>query len=275
MNDKAAPTVSRPTDTDVGSEVALSINDFGLHYGRKHVLDQVGLEVHSRKITALIGPSGSGKSSILRTVNRMTDFNEGVRTEGQIMFNGQNILSKDVDLLYLRKRIGLVFQKPTAFPLSIYDNVAFGPRLHGVKKRSQLDEIVESSLIKAALWNEVKDRLSDNGLDLSGGQQQRLCISRALAVDPEILLMDEPCSALDPIATQKIEDLMTEIKKTVTILIVTHNMQQAGRVSDFTAFLYSPEEGKPANIIEFDRTGKIFTNPANKKTEDYISGRFG
>lgn len=227
------------------------------------------MEVKKNKVTALIGPSGCGKSTFLRTLNRMNDLIEDARIEGKIILDNKNIYDPDVDVVDLRKRIGMVFQRPNPFPMSIYDNIAYGPRIHGNRDKKKLDEIVEKSLQGAALWDEVKDRLRDSALGLSGGQQQRLCIARVLAVEPEVVLMDEPCSALDPISTMKIEELIEQLKENYTIVIVTHNMQQAGRISDYTAFFLTGE------IVEFGLTEDLFYNPKNKKTEDYITGRFG
>ncbi len=242
---------------------------FSVYYGTNQAVKNVTLDIPEKLVTAIIGPSGCGKTTFLRAINRMNDLIPGSRTTGRLVFDGQEIYSPQVDVVSLRRRVGMVFQKPNPFPKSVFDNVAYGPRLHGVRRKRELAEIVERSLIRAALWEEVKDRLSQNGLGLSGGQQQRLCIARALAVDPEILLMDEPTSALDPRATARIEDLIGELRGGYTIIIVTHNMQQAARVSDFTAFLY---EG---NLIEFGTTRQIFTNPKKKQTDDYITGRFG
>lgn len=227
------------------------------------------MEVKENKVTALIGPSGCGKSTFLRTLNRMNDLIEDTHIEGKILLDNKNIYDQDVDVVDLRKRVGMVFQRPNPFPMSIYDNIAYGPRIHGNRDKKRLDEIVEKSLIGAALWDEVKDRLRDSALGLSGGQQQRLCIARVLAVEPEVVLMDEPCSSLDPISTMKIEELIEQLKQKYTIIIVTHNMQQAGRISDYTAFFLNGE------IIEFGLTEDLFYNPKNKKTEDYITGRFG
>ncbi len=235
-------------------------------YGKTHALKNIDMTVENNKITAIIGPSGCGKSTFIRCLNRMNDLIDGFSTEGEILVCGKDI--KDTDPVVLRKKVGMVFQKPNPFPKSIYENIAYGPRIHGINKK-ELDSIVESSLKKAALWNEVKDRLNDNAMELSGGQQQRLCIARALAVGPEIILFDEPCSALDPISTSKIEDLMIDLKEKYTIVIVTHNMQQAARVSDFTAFFLMGE------MIEFGDTKQIFKKPRKKSTEDYITGRFG
>jgi len=240
-----------------------------LWYSEKQALKDISLRIPERQITAFIGPSGCGKSTLLRCLNRLNDLVDGVRIEGEARFEGESLLGAGVDVNYLRKRIGIVFQKSNPFPKSIYENVAYGCRIHGVAKKSLLDEIVEKSLRGAALWEEVKDRLTDNALGLSGGQQQRLCIARAIAVEPEVILFDEPCSALDPIATAKIEELMLELKKDYTQVIVTHNMQQAARVSDYTAFLYLGE------LIEYGDTDRLFIKPIRKETEDYITGRFG
>ncbi|CAM2988264.1 phosphate ABC transporter ATP-binding protein PstB [Hathewaya histolytica] len=239
------------------------------YYGNNHALKDINIKIEKNEVTALIGPSGCGKSTFLRTINRMNDLIESVKITGEITFENRNIYSQDYDVIKLRKRIGMVFQKPNPFPMSIYDNITYGPRIHGIKDKNKLDEIVEKSLIGAAIWDEVKDRLHKNALGLSGGQQQRLCIARTLAVEPEIILMDEPTSALDPISTSKIEELMDEIKKNYTVIIVTHNMQQAGRISDKTAFFLNGE------IIECGVTENIFYNPSDKRTEDYITGRFG
>jgi phosphate transport system ATP-binding protein len=243
--------------------------DLNLHYGKSAAIKNISMGIKPHTITAIIGPSGCGKSTFLRCLNRMNDLIPIVRVTGQLNFKGKNIYDKDVDVVALRKEIGMVFQKPNPFPMSIYDNVAYGPRIHGVKNKQKLDQIVERSLKNAALWDELKDRQHDSALSISGGQQQRLCIARCLAVEPDILLMDEPCSALDPIATAKIEDLMRALKEKYTIVIVTHNMQQAARVSDRTAFFLM------GDLIEYDDTKKLFENPSSKKTEDYITGRFG
>lgn len=240
-----------------------------LHYGTKQALKDISVEIPFRKVTAFIGPSGCGKSTYLRTLNRMNDLIDGVKIDGRVIIDDVDIYDKAVDVVELRKRVGMIFQKSNPFPKSIYDNAAYGPRINGVKDKKRLDEIVESTLRRSALWDEVKDDLRKSALALSGGQQQRLCIARALAVDPEVLLMDEPASALDPIATAKIEELIYELKEKYTIVIVTHNMQQAARVSDFTAFFYLGE------LIEFDETKKMFTTPSKKQTEEYITGRFG
>jgi len=244
-------------------------------YGDFNALTDITVDIRKGAITAFIGPSGCGKSTFLRCMNRMNDLIPGTRVKGLMEIDGADIYGPGVDPVDLRRRVGMIFQQPNPFPQSIYDNVAFGPRLQGVTKKSELDGIVEESLKRANLWKEVKDILSKNGLALSGGQQQRLCIARVLAVQPEVLLMDEPCSAIDPTSVQKIEDLMAEIKDEVTIVIVTHNMQQAARVSDFTAFFLQEVAGEPAVLVEFGRTSEIFTSPGDKRTEDYITGRFG
>ena len=247
----------------------ITVEDLNLWYGRTQALHHVSLEIPEKSITALIGPSGCGKSTFLKTLDRMNDLVPGVRIEGTVRYDGRDIFAPDVDVNELRRQVGMVFQKPNPFPMSIYDNVAYGPRTHGVRNRAKLDEIVEQSLRSAAIWDEVKDRLKKNALGLSGGQQQRLCIARALAVEPQVLLMDEPTSALDPISTSKIEELAIELKKRYTIVIVTHNMQQALRISDRTAFFLLGE------LIEYDDTERMFSTPSQKKTEDYITGRFG
>ena len=240
-----------------------------LYYGQNHALKDVSMPIVERKVTAFIGPSGCGKSTFLKTLNRMNDLVENVKITGTVTLDGQDIYDPRVDVTQLRKQVGMVFQRPNPFPMSIYDNIAYGPRLHGITSRSKLDEIVESSLQGAALWNEVKDRLKKSALALSGGQQQRLCIARALAVEPEVLLMDEPTSALDPNSTQKIEELILELKNRYTVAIVTHNMQQAARVSDYTAFFLVGE------MVEYGETQSIFENPLDNRTADYIGGRFG
>ena len=247
----------------------ITVEDLNLWYGSTQALHHVSMEIPEKSITALIGPSGCGKSTFLKTLDRMNDLVPGVRIEGTVRYDGRDIFAPNVDVNELRRQVGMVFQKPNPFPMSIYDNVAYGPRTHGVRNRAKLDEIVEQSLRSAAIWDEVKDRLKKNALGLSGGQQQRLCIARALAVEPQVLLMDEPTSALDPISTSKIEELAIELKKQYTIVIVTHNMQQALRISDRTAFFLLGE------LIEYDDTERIFSTPSQKKTEDYITGRFG
>ena len=247
----------------------ITVEDLCLWYGNTQALHHVSMEIPEKSITALIGPSGCGKSTFLKTLDRMNDLVPGVRIEGAVRYDGKDIFASDVDVNELRRQVGMVFQKPNPFPMSIYDNVAYGPRTHGVRNRAKLDEIVEQSLRSAAIWDEVKDRLKKNALGLSGGQQQRLCIARALAVEPRVLLMDEPTSALDPISTSKIEELAIELKKRYTIVIVTHNMQQALRISDRTAFFLLGE------LIEYDDTEKMFSTPSEKRTEDYITGRFG
>jgi len=251
------------------------VRNMNFWYGNFNALTGVSLDVLKHAITAFIGPSGCGKSTFLRCLNRMNDLIPGTKVEGTILFDQADIYGPGVDPVDLRRRVGMIFQQPNPFPQSIYDNVAYGPRLQGVKKKSDLDEIVEYSLDKANLWREVKDKLGENGLSLSGGQQQRLCIARVLAVQPEVILMDEPCSAIDPTSVQKIEDLMFEIKDQVTIIIVTHNMQQAARVSDYTSFFLQEVAGEPAVLVESGPTTDIFTNPMDKRTEDYITGRFG
>ena len=245
-----------------------TVNNLNLWYNDFKALKNINLKMQSNKITAFIGPSGCGKSTLLKTLNRMNDLVEGCRIEGEILLDNDNIY-KDIDVNLLRKRVGMVFQKPNPFPMSIYDNIAFGPRTHGIHSKAKLDEIVEESLKIAAIWNETKDILKKSALAMSGGQQQRLCIARALAVKPEVLLMDEPTSALDPISTSKIEDLAAELKKKYTIIMVTHNMQQAVRISDYTAFFLLGE------VIEFSKTDAMFSDPKDKRTEDYITGRFG
>lgn len=249
--------------------VKIQANDLQLHYGDKHALKGVSMDIEENQVTALIGPSGCGKSTFLKCINRMNDLVENVKIEGSILLDGDDIYAPKVDLTLLRKRIGMVFQSPNPFPMSIYDNVAYGSKVHGVKSKQRLDEIVERSLRGAALWDEVKDRVKKSALGLSGGQQQRLCIARALAVEPEVLLMDEPTSALDPISTMKIEELMSELRSKYTVVIVTHNMQQAARISDKTAFFLVGE------MIEYNDTEKLFSMPTDKRTEDYITGRFG
>ena len=247
----------------------IEAKNLDLWYGQKQALKKINLEIPERQITALIGPSGCGKSTFLRTIDRMNDLVPGVRVEGQMLYAGEDVYSPSVDVTWLRRKIGMVFQKANPFPMSIYDNIAYGPRIHGTRKKSELDEIVEKSLRGAALWDEVKDRLKKSAMGLSGGQQQRLCIARALAVQPDVLLMDESTSALDPGSTMKVEELMSELKKNYTVVIVTHNMQQAVRVSDNTAFFLLGE------VVEYGNTEGLFSMPKDKRTEDYITGRFG
>jgi len=258
------------------TDIAIQLNDVGVWYGTNHAVESVSLDIYRNQITAIIGPSGCGKSTLLRCINRMNDLIPGTRVDGEILYHGVNIYQNGIDPVTIRRRIGMVFQKPNPFPKSIYDNVAFGPRVNRIK--GNMDEIVEKALRQAALWEEVKDKLKQSGMALSGGQQQRLCIARAIAVEPDVILMDEPASALDPIATLKIEELMQELKQLYTIVIVTHNMQQAARVSDMTAFMSidrSRREDRIGVLVEFDETKKIFTMPTQQETEDYISGRFG
>jgi len=243
--------------------------NLNLYYGTFQALNEVSIDIPQKQVTALIGPSGCGKSTFLKTLNRMNDLVDGVKIDGSVLINGEDIYRPETDVSLLRRNVGMVFQKPNPFPMSVYDNIAYGPRVHGITKRSELDKIVENSLHGSALWDEVKDRLKKSALSLSGGQQQRLCIARAMAVEPEILLMDECTSALDPVSTLKIEDLMNELKKKYTIIIVTHNMQQAARISDRTAFFML------GSIIEYDRTPMLFNNPKDKQTENYVTGRFG
>ncbi len=250
-------------------EIRLETIDLDMFYDDFQAVKQISIAIPSRRITALIGPSGCGKSSFLRCLNRMNDVIEGTRVQGKVLLDGEDIYSPDTDVVQLRRRVGMVFQTPNPFPMSIYDNIAYGPRLHGVRDRTQLDEIVEKSLRSAAIWDEVKDKLHQSATDLSGGQQQRLCIARVLAVEPEIVLMDEPCSALDPTATFRIEELMTELMENYTIIIVTHNMYQASRVSQYTGFFLMGE------LIEYDHTVRIFENPQDQRTDDYVRGRFG
>jgi phosphate transport system ATP-binding protein len=246
----------------------MTTKNLNLYYGSAQALKNINLDIEENSVTALIGPSGCGKSTFLRTLNRMNDLIDIVKIDGEVLYEGKNIY-RDYDVIELRKKVGMVFQKPNPFPMSIYDNIAYGPRIHGIKDKATLDEIVEKSLKGAALWEEVKDRLKKSALGLSGGQQQRLCIARVLAVEPNVLLMDEPTSALDPISTGKIEELMDELKKKYTVIIVTHNMQQAGRISDSTAFFLS------GDVVEYGKTEDIFYKPRDKRTEDYITGRFG
>ena len=250
-------------------QTKIKVSDMNLYYGENHALENINIDIYDKNITALIGPSGCGKSTFLKSLNRMNDFIPNVKITGGIELDGEDIYAPGVDTTLLRKKVGMVFQQPNPFPMSIYDNVAYGPRVHGIKNKAKLDEIVENSLRGAAIFDEVKDRLKKSALGPSGGQQQRLCIARALAVEPEVLLMDEPTSALDPISTLKIEDLMMELKQRLAVVVVTHNMQQAARVSDDTAFFLLGE------LIEYGNTDRIFSNPKERKTEDYITGRFG
>ncbi len=263
-----APQV-KTTELAAETPAIVEITDLSLFYGATKALKNISVTISEKIVTAFIGPSGCGKSTLLRCLNRMNDLIDNVRIEGKCHIAGQDIYGHDIDTIELRKRVGMVFQRSNPFPKSIHENIAYALRLHGTNSKSEMDEIVERSLRQAALWDEVKDRLHTSGLGLSGGQQQRLCIARAIAIQPEILLMDEPASALDPIATAKIEELILELKKDYTIVIVTHNMQQAARVSDYTAFFYMGQ------LVEFDRTLKIFTNPSQRQTEDYVTGRFG
>ena len=265
---RAKQTIDKNVAETSGTSL-IDVRDLSLFYGQSQALKRISLTLQEKVITAFIGPSGCGKSTFLRCFNRMNDLIDNVRITGEVKIGGQNIYDKSVDVIELRKRVGMVFQRSNPFPKSIYENVAYGLRLQGIKSKDEIDARVEKSLRDAALWEEVKERLHSSALGLSGGQQQRLCIARAIAIRPEIILMDEPASALDPIATSRIEELTLELKKEFTIIIVTHNMQQAARISDYTAFFYLGE------LIEFDATGKIFTNPRNKRTEDYVTGRFG
>lgn len=262
--------LNREEKTDAGKiETCIKVENLELFYGQKQALHSINMEMPRKKVTAYIGPSGCGKSTLLRCINRMNDLVDGVSIRGKILLDGDDIYDKSVNVAALRRRVGMVFQKPNPFPKTIYENVAYGLRIQGINDRRVLDEVVEKSLRGAALWDEVKNRLNDNALGMSGGQQQRLVIARAIAIEPEVILLDEPASALDPISTLKIEELINELKEHYTIVIVTHNMQQAARVSDYTAFMYMGE------LIEFGETSELFTNPAKKQTEDYITGRYG
>src|SRR5258706_2235909 len=252
----------------------MNIQNLSVYYGKFRALKEINLRIYANKITAIIGPSGCGKSTLLRSFNRMNDLTPSAHVDGEILLDGENLNTAGADIVDVRRRIGMVFQRPNPFPKSIYDNVTYGPRLYGIRKKSDLDEIVEKSLKQAALWDEVKDKLNQSGLSISGGQQQRLCIARALAVEPEVILMDEPASALDPISTLRIEELMQEIVKEYTIIIVTHNMQQAARVSNYTAMMMI-DDNRAGTLVEFNDTHIIFTNPKDKRTEDYVTGRFG
>ncbi len=276
MSDKLPSHVVTPgagPAYDHGDKFKVEKLDF--FYGGFNALTDISVSIKRHAVTAFIGPSGCGKSTFLRCLNRMNDLIPGTRVEGRITLDDHDVYGSGVDPVDLRRRVGMIFQQPNPFPMSIYDNVAYGPKLHGVRKKSELDAIVEESLKRANVWKEVKDILSRGGLTLSGGQQQRLCIARVLAVEPEVLLMDEPCSAIDPTSVQKIEDLMAELKDRITIVIVTHNMQQAARVSDYTAFFLQEVAGEPAHLVEYDRTASLFTTPKDRRTEDYITGRFG
>jgi phosphate transport system ATP-binding protein len=266
-----------PGEVPAERAVIFDVDDINVHYGSHKAIRNVTLDVHKNEITALIGPSGCGKSTFIRCLNRMNDLIPSARVDGRIVYHGEDLYAPDIDPVQVRKRIGMVFQKPNPFPKSIYDNVAYGPRVVGMK--GEMDEIVERALQRASLWDEVKDRMGTNAFGMSGGQQQRLCIARALATEPDVLLMDEPCSALDPISTGRIEDLMIELKRDYSIVIVTHNMQQAARVSDMTAFftveLHDEGRSRTGAVVEYDETDKIFTNPDDKRTEDYVTGKFG
>lgn len=262
-------------EEQIEGEIKVQLRNVSFHYGDFKALEDINLDFITNKVTALIGPSGCGKSTILRLINRMHEEIAKTKVEGEVTLDGQNIYDKGVNVVKLRSQVGEIFQKPNPFPKSIYDNVAYGPRLKGIKKKNKLDEIVERALGQAALWKEVKNKLGNSAMDLSGGQQQRLCIARTLAVEPEVLLMDEPCSALDPVATQQIEDTIEVLKEDYTIIIVTHNMQQAARISEFTGFMLVQETGEPGRLMEYGQTSKIFTMPDKKETENYITGRFG
>src|SRR5512139_3344559 len=268
--------LTTPEKETTVSRNKVEIRDLFVFYGKFRAVTDINIDIQENKITAIIGPSGCGKSTLLRSLNRMNDLTPGAHVEGEIILDGKNINVPGVDVVDVRRRIGMVFQRPNPFPKSIYENVAYGPRLYGIRRKHDLDDIVHKALKQAALWEEVKDKLHQSGLSISGGQQQRLCIARALAVEPEVILMDEPASALDPISTLRIEELMQELKKDYTIIIVTHNMQQAARVSDYTAMMMISREGeRSGTVIEFDKTNRIFTNPKDKRTEDYVTGRFG
>lgn len=269
MNAGLANAKSRKRLSLRNEDISMRVNDLNLYYGQVQALKSISMEIPRKRVTAFIGPSGCGKSTLLRCFNRMNDLVDICRIEGEIKIDEEDIYAPSIDVPELRRKVGMVFQKPNPFPKSIYENIAYGLRLQGVKNRRKLDEVVETSLRRAALWDEVKDRLDDNAFGLSGGQQQRLVIARAIAIEPEVILLDEPCSALDPISTAKVEELIIDLKETYTIVIVTHNMQQAARVSDFTAYMYLGE------LIEYDDTAELFTNPSKKATEDYITGRYG
>jgi phosphate transport system ATP-binding protein len=266
--------VPEKATANIPEDIKVDVRDVSVYYGEFKALAEINIAIKKNRITAIIGPSGCGKSTLLRSFNRMSDLTPGCRVEGMITLDGENIYGNGVDAVDIRRRVGMVFQRPNPFPKSIYENITFGPKLLGVRRKADLDEIVESSLRGAALWDEVKDKLNQSGYSLSGGQQQRLCIARALAVEPDVVLMDEPASALDPISTLKIEELMHVLAKDYTIIIVTHNMQQAARVSDFTAMMMI-DENRAGRMIEYDRTPQIFTNPKDKRTEAYVTGRFG
>jgi phosphate transport system ATP-binding protein len=266
----------KAAEPQLAGDNKIELNNYSFYYGKFKALGNIGMPIRGNQITAIIGPSGCGKSTLLRSINRMNDLVANIRAEGQILLNGENIIGPGVDVVDVRRRVGMVFQRPNPFPKSIYENVAYGPRLYGISHRDGLDEIVYNALKQAVLWDEVKDKLHQSAMALSGGQQQRLCIARALAVEPEVILMDEPASALDPVATLKIEELMQSLKDTYTIIIVTHNMQQAARVSDFTAFMMIDNpQTRTGVLVEYGPTPQIFTNPKNKQTEDYVTGRFG
>jgi phosphate transport system ATP-binding protein len=269
-----APQAQAAASAMAETPLKMEARGLSIYYRAFRAVAEVTLPIYSQQITAIIGPSGCGKSTLLRTFNRMNDLVPGARIEGEVTLDGEPLYGPDIDVVDVRRRVGMVFQRPNPFPKSIFENVTYGPRLYGVRKKSDLNDIVESSLRSAALWDEVKDKLNESGMALSGGQQQRLCIARALAVEPELLLMDEPCSALDPVATLKIEELMQELQSTYTIVIVTHNMQQAARVSDYTAMMMMRPD-RAGEMIEFDKTQTIFTLPRDKRTEDYVTGRFG
>ena len=273
MKMEISESVYKPTVEGDGL-AKVDVKNLAVYYTKFRALADINLSVHEKRITAIIGPSGCGKSTLLRSFNRMNDLTPGCRVQGVISLDGDDIYAPGVDVVDIRRRVGMVFQRPNPFPKSIYDNVAYGPRLYGIRRKADLDEIVEKSIHQAALWEEVKDKLHQSGLSLSGGQQQRLCIARALAVEPEVILMDEPASALDPISTLRIEELMQELKKDYSIIIVTHNMQQAARVSDYTAMMMIDEQ-RAGRMIEYDQTNIIFTRPKDKRTEDYVTGRFG
>ena len=282
-NQPPLPRTSIPSinvgETETGQDltnlpIKLEIEKLSVYYGKYKAINEISMQIPENRITALIGPSGCGKSTLLRSINRMNDLVNGSRVEGRILLNGTNIYDPDIDVVDIRQRIGMVFQRPNPFPMSVFDNVAYGPRLYGIRKKSVLEEIVERSLRQAAVWGDVKDKLHQSGLELSGGQQQRLCIARAIAVEPAVILMDEPASALDPISTLKVEELMQKLKSDYTIIIVTHNMQQAARVSDFTAFLMIDDD-RSGTLVEYGPTEQIFTNPQKRQTEEYVTGRFG